>query len=97
MKHTKTQVASKAFAAIEKQQAAWVSAKEQARNVGIKDMYKRQRNWKKKCQDWIKKTANQKHDIVQENTLIFLNLGLLYLDFVDACQKKYSVCVEKCI
>ena len=97
VKCAKKQITSEALAAIEEQQAAWVSAKKQDRNAGIKNMYKRQPSWKKKCQDWIKEAVDQKCDIVQENALIFLNLGLLYLDFVDACREGYSARVKKYI
>lgn len=34
---------------------------------------------------------SRKHcDVVQENALLLLSYGLLYLDFVDACQKGYN-------
>lgn len=35
--------------------------------------------------------------MVQENALLLLSYRLLYLDFIDACQKSYSGQVEKCI
>lgn len=97
VKRAKKQVAGESLAAIELQKAAWISGKERDRNAGIKDTYIRQPSWKKNRQDWIKDVADQKRDIIRENALIFLSLGLRYLDFVDACRGGYSARVEKCI
>ena len=45
----------------------------------------------------IKQRINNKRNLMRENALRFLNLGLLYVDFVDACCSSYSGRVEKCI
>lgn len=42
-------------------------------------------------------TALQNRDIIRENALLLFSYDLLYLDFVDACQKGYFGYVEKCI
>lgn len=36
-------------------------------------------------------------NVVRENALLLLSYKLLYLDFVNACQKDYSGQVKKCI
>ena len=45
----------------------------------------------------IKQGINDKRNLVRENAFHLLNIGLLYLDFVDACCNGYSKHVEKCI
>lgn len=65
--------------------------------VGITTLYKRQPNWKKNQQDHIEIAAGQEQDMIKENTLILLNLGLLYLDFINVCCGGFSAWVEKCI
>lgn len=63
----------------------------------ITTSYKRQFDWKKKQQDCIKTAAKQERDIIRVNILILFNLGLLYLDFIDAYCGGLSAQVEKCI
>ncbi len=41
--------------------------------------------------------AGQEWDVIKENALIVLNLGLLYLDFVDAYCDGFNARVEKCV
>lgn len=35
--------------------------------------------------------------MIKENALILLNLGFLYLDFINACCSGFSTQVKKCI
>lgn len=45
----------------------------------------KQPNWKKKYNKQFQAAFAECQNIIHENALIFLNLGLLYQDFHDAC------------
>lgn len=47
--------------------------------------------------DHLEIEAAADKDVIRENAMQLLNLGLLYLDFVNACRNGYSGRVEKCI
>lgn len=54
-------------------------------------------NWVKVQKDLLSKISPTNRDIVQENAVLLLNNGLLYVDFNDICRKDYKNQVEKCI
>ena len=54
-------------------------------------------NWVKIEKNLLSEISPTNQDVVQENALLLLNYGLLYLDFNDECRKSYSGRVEKCI
>ncbi len=54
-------------------------------------------NWIKVEKDLLLEISPTNQDIVQENVLLLLNYGLLYLDFNDICRKGYNGRVEKYI
>lgn len=54
-------------------------------------------NWVKVQKDLLSKISPTNQDMVQENALLFLNYGLLYVDFNDTYHKNYNNQVEKCI
>lgn len=83
--------------AIEKEKQEWIDQQSQDHSQGITSSYKRQPDWKKKERDRLKAGAAFERDIVRDNTLLLVNLGLLYLDFIDACRGDYNGRVEKCI
>ncbi|MCJ1349512.1 hypothetical protein MMC31_007753, partial [Peltigera leucophlebia] len=85
------------IANIARKKQEWLDKRAADRAVGIITSYKKQPDWKKKQQDQIKTAAGQERDVIRENALIVLNLGLLYLDFIDACRGGFSARVEKCI
>lgn len=65
--------------------------------MGITILYRNQPNWKKKQWNRIETVARQEWDINRENALIILNLGLLYLDFIDTYHSGFNTRVEKYI
>lgn len=54
-------------------------------------------DWAKVCQKLTDQLFQPNQDLVQENALLLTSCGMLYLDFIDACQNDYSKCIEKCI
>lgn len=89
---------SEVSAAVEQERQDWLGRRKQDRIQKITVTYKRQPDWKKIREERLKKAeAESGRDVVQENALVLLNLGLLYLDFVDACRGGFSGRVEKCI
>ena len=54
-------------------------------------------NWKKNTLNRIEKAFAERRKVIHENALILLNIGLLYLNFANACQDEYSAQVEKYI
>lgn len=41
--------------------------------------------------------TGQNQDVIKENALIVFNLGLLYLDFIDANYGGFSARSKKCV
>ncbi len=91
------QVRDVIIADIAHEKQEWLDKRAADRAVGIRTLYRKQLNWKKKLQDRIETAAGKERDVIRENALIVLNLGLLYLDFVDACCGGFSAQVEKCV
>lgn len=83
-------------AAIAQEKSDWLEGRARDRRSGI-ITYTKEPDWQMKLKDRVKEAIAAERDIIQENALRFLNLGLLYLDFVDACRGGYSGRVEKCI
>lgn len=83
------------LADIARDKQAWQDKKEQDCVAGIRSG--RPPNWDKIEQERIKAGTAVERDVVRENAILLVNLGLLYLDFVDACRGGYSGRVEKCI
>ena len=44
-----------------------------------------------------KKGGGERHNLVRENALLILGMGLSYLDFVDACSNGMSGRIGQCI
>jgi hypothetical protein len=55
------------------------------------------KDWKKIQSTLTSELGAGLRDIVNENALLFLTCGLIYLDFHDACCGRFSEWVEKCI
>ena len=95
--HATQEVEGEIDAAIELEKTAWLEGKEQHRAAGEQGPYIKQPKWDTIRQTRMKKAVLRKRDVLRENAMIMLSLGLLYLDFVDACRGGYSARVEKCI
>ena len=54
-------------------------------------------NWAKRRKELIIELESQHRDLVRENALLLLGMGLLYMDFVDACRNGMSGRIEQCI
>lgn len=54
-------------------------------------------NWVKIEKNLLLEISPTNKDIIQENALLLLNYGLLYLNFNNAYRKSYNGRVEKCI
>ena len=83
--------------AIEQEKKDWLAKKAHDRGARITTTFMREPIWDKMLEARVKQGINDERDLVRENALRLLNLGLLYLDFVDACRSGYSGRVEKCI
>ena len=93
----RSEVEEKVANAVAAERADWVNKRNQDRAVGITTTYLRKRNWKKEQLDKVEKEITERRNVIHENALILLNLGLLYLDFADTCRGGYSARIEKCI
>ena len=93
----RSDVEQEVASAIAAEKAAWENRKAQDCAVGITTTGLTLRNWKKKQANRVEKALAKRRDIIYKNALILLNIGLLYLDFADACREEYSARIEKCI
>ena len=83
--------------AIEQEKKDWLAKRARDRGAGITTTFMREPIWDKMLEARIEQGINDERDLVRENALRLLNLGLLYLDFVDACRNGYSGRIEKYI
>ena len=83
--------------AVAQEKQDWLAKQAHDRRAGITTTFMVEPAWDKMLEARIKQGTNDERNLVRENALRLLNLGLLYLDFVNACRNGYSGRVEKCI
>ena len=83
--------------AVAQEEEDWRAKRANNRCAGITTTFIAEPAWGKMLEARIKQRIDDECDLVLENALRLLNLGLLYLDFVDACRNGYSRRVERCI
>lgn len=54
-------------------------------------------NWDEIRKELTSSISMQNRDVIRENSLLITSLGLLYLDFADACRTGHSGRIEQCI
>ena len=54
-------------------------------------------DWAEVCRKLTDQLSKLYRDLVWENGLLLINCGILYLNFINACQNGYGGYMEKCI
>lgn len=81
-------VANKVNAIITAQQEDWPNIRIRSQHIP---------DWEEVYRKFTDQLSRSHRDMVRENVLLLTSCGLLYLNFVNACQNDYSRCIEKCI